>query len=131
MTKLHLDQPIVGSNLVLKKAYTIKIGRAEIMILPVSLFLATKWEAFKSRGGGPRMSHDFEDIIYIFDNNLNIIEDTINADKDVKEFLKKMSREILTHPSSQEIIECHLNPFTIEERRNVVISKLKEILEIE
>jgi hypothetical protein len=83
-----------------KKASSIKIGDAEIKILPVSLFLATKWEAFKSRGGDPRMSHDFEDIIYIIDNNLSLVNDVIKAEKDVRTFLKQMSNEILTHPLS-------------------------------
>jgi len=46
-----------------KKAYPVIIGDTKIKILPASLFLATKWEAYKKRGGDPRSSHDFEDII--------------------------------------------------------------------
>ena len=113
-----------------KKAFTCKIGDTEIKILPVSLFLATKWEAFKNRGGDPRMSHDFEDIIYVVDNNLNLIDDVLNADKDVQSFLKEMCREILSHPAGTEIIECHLNPFTIAERKPIVIEKLKNIIDV-
>ncbi|MFW5755939.1 MAG: hypothetical protein ACOCWK_05010 [Tangfeifania sp.] len=45
-----------------KRALPIKLGSTKIKILPVSLFIATKWEAFKSRGGDPRFSQDFEDI---------------------------------------------------------------------
>ena len=114
-----------------KKAYPVKIGSVEIRILPVSLFLASKWEAFKSRGSDPRMSHDFEDIIYIIDNNLNLVDDVIMAEKDVQLFLKEMSKKIVSHSSRNEIIECHINPFTMEERRNLVIDKLERILELE
>ncbi|MEM7109840.1 MAG: hypothetical protein AAF519_16565 [Bacteroidota bacterium] len=57
--------------------------------MPVSLFLATKWEAFKSRGNDPRMSPDFEDIIYVIDNNQEVIEDIIQTDMYVQDFLKK------------------------------------------
>ncbi len=110
-----------------KKAYPITIGKAKIKILPVSMFLATKWEAYKNRGGDPRMSHDFEDIIYIIDNNLNLIDDVVNADKDVQTFLKEMSNEILSHSSLYEIIECHINPFTAVERRDLIIDKLEQI----
>lgn len=110
-----------------KKAYPIKIGDIEINILPVSLFLATKWEAFKSRGSDPRMSHDFEDIIYIIDNNLDVVDDVKSADEDVKTFLRGMSKEILSHSSRNEIIECHINPFTMEERRKLIIDKLEKI----
>lgn len=111
-----------------KKAYPVNIGEIEIKILPVSLFLATKWEAYKSRGNDPRTSHDFEDIIYIIDNNKEIIEDFHKADNDVQDFLREMSREILNHTSRNEIIECHINPFTVDERREIVIEKLNEII---
>lgn len=111
-----------------KKAYPVNIGALQIRILPVSLFLATKWEAYKSRGNDPRTSHDFEDIIYILDNNKELIEDFRNAENDVQDFLKKMSREILNHSSRNEIIECHINPFTVNQRREIVIEKLNAIL---
>lgn len=75
------------------------------------------------------MSHDFEDIIYIIDNNLNLVDDVMNADKDVQLFLKEMSSEILTHSSRNEIIECHINPLTMEERRQLIINKFESILE--
>ncbi len=114
-----------------KKASSIKVGDAEIKILPVSLFLATKWEAFKNRGGDPRMSHDFEDIIYVIDNNLSLVDDVFKAEKEVRTFLKQMSNEILTHPSAYEIIECHINPYTAIERRKLVISKLEQIVNLD
>ncbi len=111
-----------------EKAYPVNIGEHEIKILPVSLFLATKWEAYKSRGTDPRTSHDFEDIIYILDNNKEVVEDFENADKDVQDFLKEMSIEILKHTSRNEIIECHINPFPVDERREIVIEKLNQII---
>jgi len=113
-----------------KKAYSVNIGKIQIKILPVSLFLATKWEAFKSRSNDPRMSHDFEDIIYVIDNNLNLVDDVINAENDVQRFLKSMSNEILSHPSRNEIIECHINPYTMKERRKLIIKKLEQIFKI-
>lgn len=126
------ETPLGPTNSWLKpgfeKAYPINIGEIEIKILPVSLFLATKWEAFKSRGSDPRTSHDFEDIIYIIDNNLEVVEDIQNANKDVQDFLKEMSNEILHHNSRNEIIECHINPYSADERREIVIEKLNQIL---
>lgn len=113
-----------------KKAYPVKIGNIHINILPVGMFLATKWEAFKSRGNDPRMSHDFEDIIYIIDNNMNLIDDVKNSSVKVQTFLKKMSEEILSHSSRNEIIECHINPFTMEERRKLVVDKLEKIIDL-
>jgi hypothetical protein len=52
-----------------------------------------------------------------------------NAENDVQEFLKGMCKEILSHPSKNEIIECHLNSYTMEERRKLIENKLEKILE--
>lgn len=110
-----------------KKAYPVMLGRSIIKILPVSYFLATKWEAYKNRGDDPRMSHDFEDIIYIIDNRLNILDDIAQADFKVQSFLKRMSDDILSHFSVNETIECHLNPLVAKERREIIVENLKQI----
>ena len=129
------ETPLGPTNRWLKpgfeKAYPEKVGITEIKILPVSLFLATKWEAFNSRGGDPRTSHDFEDIIYVIDNNRSVVDDVSKAEKDVRGFLKLMSKEIRSHPSVNEIIECHINPFTANERRKLIIGKLRQIEDLD
>lgn len=112
------------------KAQSVTIGKSKIRILPVSLYLSTKWEAFNSRGGDPRFSHDFEDIVYVIDNNLELLEDIGTANKEVRDFLKEMSETILSHDFRNEIIECHLNPFTMEERREIVLNKLEQIINL-
>lgn len=113
-----------------EKAYSVKVGNAEIKILPVSLYVATKWEAYKSRGDDPRTSHDFEDLIYVIDNNSYIIDNLISANKDVQIFLKEMCKEILSNSSRNEIIECQINPLIAEARREIIIQRLKEMLSI-
>ncbi len=113
-----------------KQAYPVRIGRSTIKILPVSLYLATKWEAFKERGGDPRASHDFEDIIFVLDNNSGLLENILSAGKEVRTFLKKMTGEILSDPYRNEIIECHLNPVTADARRKFIVEKLRQILEL-
>lgn len=125
------ETPLGPTNKWLKpgfeKAYPIKIGKTEIRILPVSLYLTTKWEAFNNRGGDPRMSHDFEDIIYVIDNNLELVDDTMRAEEPVRKFLAEMANSILSDPSKDEIIECHLNPFTAKERKQLIMDKLHAI----
>ncbi len=125
------ETPLGPTNRWLKpgfeKAYSVQLKETQIRILPVSLFLATKWEAFMSRGNDPRTSHDFEDIIYVLDNNVDVIDDVKNAEKDVQDFLEEMSNYILSHSSTNEIIECHLSLFSSNERREMVITKLENI----
>ncbi|QJP34329.1 hypothetical protein F0365_07930 [Nonlabens sp. Ci31] len=113
-----------------EKAFKTTVAGVEIAVLPVSLFLATKWEAFKSRGSDPRYSHDFEDIIYVFDNNREIVPDTMTATAALQETLKEMSSFILDHENSNEIIECHINQTTALERGAFITETLQEILEV-
>ncbi|MBO3097839.1 hypothetical protein [Gelidibacter pelagius] len=112
------------------KAFQTRIDDVEISVLPVSLFLATKWEAFKSRGTDPRWSHDFEDIIYVLDTNLELIEEVSTTSSEVKNVLKLMSLFILEHPNSQEIIECHINQMTAHERAAIIKETLQSITQL-
>lgn len=113
-----------------EKAYKTTVGGVEIAVLPVSLFLATKWEAFNRRGSDPRYSHDFEDIIYVLDNNEEVVSDINNATATLKKTLKSMSSFILEHPNSNEIIECHINQITSMERGSFITETLQEILKL-
>ena len=110
------------------KAISVQIGDQQISILPLSLYIASKWEAYKNRGGNdPRTSHDFEDIIYLFDNNSEIVLEINQADKEVQQYLKEMTKEILDDPYTEENIGCHIYHYFQDERIPVVIEKLNKI----
>ena len=109
------------------KAYKMSIGDIEISVLPVPVFIATKWEAFNDRGSDPRLSHDFEDIIYILDNNVDLLDNCKDASAEVKNALKALSDFIRKHPNCPEIIECHINPITAKERGEFIIETLEQI----
>ncbi|WP_458625989.1 nucleotidyl transferase AbiEii/AbiGii toxin family protein [Winogradskyella sp. PC D3.3] len=111
-----------------EQAYETQVGSVEISVLPVTVFLATKWEAFNDRGGSdPRWSHDFEDIIYILDNNTDLLEHAKVATTEVINALKALSTFILEHSNSREIIECHISPITAQERGEFITEKLTAI----
>ncbi|NDK57584.1 nucleotidyl transferase AbiEii/AbiGii toxin family protein [Pontibacter fetidus] len=80
----------------------------EIRVLPVAYFLATKFSAYYSRGGDPRMSHDFEDIIYVTDNRLNLIEEIAAAPLEVRSYLQQEYGLIWNNRYRDEILSCHL-----------------------
>lgn len=79
-----------------------------IRILPVAYFLATKFAAYHSRGGDPRSSHDFEDIVYVTDNRLRLLEEITDAPKDVREYLQQEYKTIQDSRYREEILGCHL-----------------------
>jgi predicted nucleotidyltransferase len=105
------------------------VGEQQINILPVTYFLASKWEAFLDRGKkDPRTSPDFEDFIYIVDNHLEIVKIMEHADDKVKPFLMDAFKFILNHSHSDEIIECQLSPIIATQRGILIQKKLKAII---
>ena len=101
----------------------------KIQILTAPCFLATKFEAFKDRGGDHRMSHDFEDIIYVLDNRINIVQEILEGDPQVYAFLKEELRGILNMSHATEILSCHIHPLVVEERFPVLLNKIQTITE--
>lgn len=104
------------------------ISGQKIRILPLSYFLATKWEAYQSRGGDPRMSHDFEDLIYLLFNSERVVPSFLQSPTEVKNYLQQMAHAILNHPYRNEILECHLPYEQALPGRTHIIRVLEQIL---
>lgn len=108
---------------------TIQIEEVSIQILSAACYLATKFEAYNYRGGGDyRISHDFEDIIYIVDNRTTIVKDVQVADRRIKDFLKSEFEKILSNPYVEEILSAHMHPLILEKRYPILLEKIKAIL---
>jgi len=87
------DEKILGfSNRWYKDAirtaepYTLPSGTL-IQSVSAACFLATKLEAFKSRGGGDYYSHDIEDIIFVMENRENLTLELLECDLILKKYL--------------------------------------------
>lgn len=107
----------------------VEVEEQIIQILPLPYFLATKFEAYNGRGKNePRTSHDFEDIVYVLENRTDIAEQIITAPEDVKPFLKSEFESILKDSAKQEAILGNLYYETRDERFNMIIEKLKIIV---
>ena len=64
--------------------------KQSIRIFSSSYFIASKLEAFKTRGKGDLLgSHDLEDIIFVLDNRDGVLQELMDADNEVKAYLKK------------------------------------------
>jgi hypothetical protein len=99
-----------------------------INILPSTYFLATKLEAFKDRGANDFYgSHDYEDIIYLLDNRITIVEDILAADEDVRTYIKQEINVIKNHPQASEILAVHIHPLVREERFVMLMEKIEKI----
>ncbi|MEZ4847234.1 MAG: nucleotidyl transferase AbiEii/AbiGii toxin family protein [Bacteroidia bacterium] len=109
----------------------IEVIGEEIQIFSAPVYLATKFEAFNGRGNDYRMSHDFEDIIYVLDNRSTIVEEIARSDLDVKEFIQTQLVKIKDSRHQFEIIASHLDPYLVEERLPIILSRIGRIVEPE
>ncbi len=65
------------------------------LVMPV-YFIATKLEAYKGRGKGDILaSRDIEDILNLFDGREALVSEVLNADQDVKDYIKKELQQLL------------------------------------
>lgn len=80
-----------------------------IKILSAPYFLATKLEAFKSRGkGNGRTSHDFEDIVFVLENRSSVWEEMNSLNGEIKAYLKHEFLLLLNNSNIPEWIDCHV-----------------------
>ncbi|PZR07023.1 MAG: hypothetical protein DI539_24130 [Flavobacterium psychrophilum] len=101
----------------------------EINIFSLPYFLATKFSAFNGRGkGAHRVSHDFEDIIYLTDNTTTIVDQIAKSEPEVREFLISEYKSVWNNPNRNEIISCHLSPLIRGGRLAIIEDKIKEII---
>lgn len=107
-------------------AESIPVEQTQIRILPLSYFLATKFSAFHERGGNdPRTSHDIEDIVYILDNRMDLVEQIKRSQPDVREYLKKEFSTILQNITFQEAIRGHLSQETQTKRFAIIMERAR------
>lgn len=101
-----------------------------VRLFPLSYFLAAKFSAFHDRGSSdPRTSHDFEDITYVIDNRTDLAENILSSPDDVKEYLKSEFQSIMDNPHLQEAILGNLFYEIQTERFQLIMDKLKKIID--
>jgi hypothetical protein len=124
------DSDVLGfSNIWYEEGVENKISKTlpdgqEIFVFLPEYYIAAKFEAHKSRGGNDlRQSHDFEDIIYIFDNCPNILQSIQKANQTVKNYLKQECQYLLQNDNLIEGVETAL-PYGSDEVSTEIILEL-------
>ena len=129
------DERILGfSNRWYRKGMTNRIdyvlpNKETIHIFPVTYYLATKLEAIASRGGCDlRLSHDFEDFIFVLNGCTTIEQELHNiSDKELRSYLTQKFCELRNNPNIEECIRCAL-PIGEEERCGYILSLLNAMI---
>lgn len=85
--------------------------RERVYIFPLEYLLATKLEAFLTRGRTDFLfSRDFEDVVYLLENAKDVEERLINTAGALKEYLKTTFQSLSVHPDFEEGLLAHLSP---------------------
>ena len=124
-----LDQPYVfvgGAT----NAIPYKLdNETEIRIFSLPYFLASKWEAHKSRGANDlRTSRDFEDMVYVFENCRDFDEQLLTGPDPVREYLTQELSAFLEHPDFEEALYCHMESARYGASVGKLIAKIKASL---
>lgn len=131
------DENILGfGNRWYKKAIASSIihhltDNIDIKIVTAPYFLATKLEAFKTRGKSDYYaSHDFEDIVSILDGRLEIITEIHEADTELKIHLINSFKDIDNSLAFRGAIPGHFVQYGnyADDRIAMVEQKIKEII---
>ncbi|CAN5894127.1 hypothetical protein BH11VER1_BH11VER1_01650 [soil metagenome] len=90
-------------------------------------FLATKFEAFFSRGKGDYvMSKDMEDIIAVIDGRPELIDEVLFCNHDVRGFVARCCRELLTN---RRFMDCLPQIVPDDNREMIVMTRMNKLAE--
>ena len=115
-----------------ENAQQIIIEGITIHHITAPFFVASKLEAFAGRGEGDyRMSHDLEDLIAVIDGRESIVDEIRNAPIQVKEYLAKRVKQLLSEDAFEDSLPGHLPPDSAGQARiGLLVDKLVRISEL-
>jgi hypothetical protein len=129
-----INNPISGTNKWYAYGFNdirkVQVNSQEIQIFSPAVFIATKFEAFKSRGTDYRTSHDMEDILYVLLNNTSIVSEISSAHKDVGSFIKEQLLLLLKQQSSDEILSANIDRLILAESLALLKSTIDQITQL-
>lgn len=105
--------------------------KISIKVISAPYFLATKIEAFKTRGNTDfYASHDFEDIVTVLDGRSNIVNEIEKTNPALRHYLVNEFGGFMSHPSFSGALPGHLIQYgkLAEDRMEFCEQKLKSII---
>jgi hypothetical protein len=99
-----------------------------IYIFTAPYFLASKMEAFCSRGQGDLFaSHDLEDIVYLLDHRPTVKEEVLTSPNTVKTYLLEKFNELSNRPLFEEALLGHVEQQDSIQRARRIKTLLNEL----
>jgi hypothetical protein len=111
-----------------QNAYSMDLDGITIRLMPLPYFLASKMEAFFDRGlKDLYASHDFEDILYIFNYSTSLVEQIQQTGGEVGHYLKECVVRMMSDEAIRSVMPAHLFYETADERIEIILEKMKGI----
>ena len=100
-----------------------------IRVVAPAYFLATKLDAFNSRGGGDYLaSHDLEDVTAVIDGRPAILQEVASADPNLKAFVATTFASLLADLAFPYALQGHLPPDAASQSRLPrLLQRIKDI----
>jgi hypothetical protein len=106
-------------------------NKINIRVITAPYFVATKLEAFKTRGNFDfYASHDFEDIVSVLDGRIEIVDEIKNSNKNLKNYLIESFIDIYRRPAFHGAIIGHFAHYgsLAAERVTLLEQKIEAII---
>jgi hypothetical protein len=94
----------------------------EIRLIAAPAFIATKLEAFVSRGREDLSSHDLEDVLNVVDGRPSIVDEMRSASDELRQSVLERFRALLAQPNFEDYLPGLL---TDGSRAEIVLSRLR------
>lgn len=100
--------------------------RVEIRRIAAPAFIATKLEAFVSRGRGDFLSsHDLEDVLTVVDGRPSLVDELRTASQELRQFVRETVGALISEPRFEDYLPGLL---VDSSRTNIVLGRLKRLI---
>lgn len=97
-----------------------------VRLITAPLFLATKFDAFHSRGEGDYLRHDMEDIVNLVDGRVEILEEISGSPPEA--FLRDEFESLITDDAFLDLLPAHFRgDATSQARVEVVLERMRKL----
>jgi len=100
-----------------------------VRVISPPIFLATKLEAFYSRGNGDyASSHDLEDIINVIDGRPELVDEVNTSPQEVRTYLREEFDDLLATEKFVYAIPMHLRGDPVSQARaSIIIERMRKL----
>lgn len=105
-----------------------------INIFTAPYFIASKLEAFKSRGKNQqgeldgRFSQDLEDIVFVFEHRTDIFQEMNDAEPELRKYLREEFTVLMNHPYFEEWLDANAS-YASPRMVRVILYNIHEFIE--